>query len=240
MKLVTYTPVILQEKAENEVTYFPGKKIRESILLSLIAYTTRKEGRLRSKIKNYIFKGEYKNIEELLKKLEEEILAFWPWLQKIKIPDIKVEGLEKRRVIVFDIRTEELIEDTQMIVFKGEIEIGDIKLLEDEYTKLSNALRSFAEALASFEWKVVKDTIPSLSDFYMELKGEWVKKHQFPLRVGYWSDDPYLGWLFSFWRVKEIREYLVKHLKKDPYPERIIYSPKERATFGWAYLKREA
>ncbi len=236
MKLITHSPIIVSKNLKEKCNKIKGKDIEEGILLSSFAYLTRKEGILRKKVTEYVLKGSYSSHENLLTNLKKELIDIWPWLNEIKISDIEIEVVQKRKVIYFDIEREEFVEDRLAYVFVGETEIGNIGLEEEKLIKLSNACRSFTEALATFEWKAIYETIPSLSDFYEELKSKWVKEVKLPLRIGYWTDDPYLGWLISFWRVKEIREHLKRKLKKDPYPEKILYSPKERATFGWAYL----
>ncbi len=236
MRLITYSPIIVSKDLKEKCNKIKGKDIEEGILLSSFAYLTRKEGILRKKVTDYVLKGSYSSHENLLTNLKKELIDIWPWLSEIKIPDIEIESAQKRRVIYFDIKREELVKDTFAYVFIGEVEMGNLDLKEEKLIKLSNACRSFTEALATLEWKATYETIPSLSDFYEKLKSKWVKEVKFPLRIGYWTDDPYLGWLISFWRVKEIREHLKKKLRKDPYPEKILYSPKERTTFGWAYL----
>ncbi len=233
MKLVTYSPLII-EKRERKI---PGKIIEEGFLLSSFSYVTRKEGILRRKITDYITKEKYESIDEFLAVLREELLSVWPWLKKLSFSDIEITDVINMRAILYDTEKEEPIEDKIVEVFRGEADIGEFSLGEEEKTKLSNACRSFTEGLASLEWKMIKESISSLSEFYADLKSNWVKKEKFPLRIGYWTDDPYLGWLFSFWRVKEVRAHIVNRLGKDPYPKKILYAPRERATFGWAYVE---
>jgi hypothetical protein len=52
-----------------------------------------------------------------------------------------------------------------------------------------------------------------------------------------WTEVTFKGDLLFFWRIKEIREKLLKELNVDILPRYIIYIPKEKQTIGWVELK---
>ncbi len=101
MKLIAHSPVTVSKDYTENSNSIKGKEIEEGLLLSSFAYFTRKEGILRKKIMDYVLKGSYSSHEQLLANLKKELFNIWPWLSKVKVPDIKIETLQKRRAVSF-------------------------------------------------------------------------------------------------------------------------------------------
>jgi len=79
---------------------------------------------------------------------------------------------------------------------------------------------------------------PLSSRFYEPLIND-IKKWQIPLRVGMWTEVSFKGDLLFFWRIKEVREKLIKQLKTDIRPRYVLYLPDEKQTTGWVEIKTE-
>ncbi|NPA58343.1 MAG: hypothetical protein GXN94_03495, partial [Aquificae bacterium] len=76
-----------------------------------------------------------------------------------------------------------------------------------------------------------------LAKLFYEPLIDRMKKWDIPLRVGMWTEVSFKGDLLFFWRIKEVREYLIKKLKVDIRPRYVLYLPKEKQTTGWIEIK---
>ena len=67
------------------------------------------------------------------------------------------------------------------------------------------------------------------------MANEW----DIPLRIGKWTNSFFKEDLLFFWRIKEVREYLLKELNIDIRPKDVLYLPKTNDFLGWAEIKNK-
>ena len=120
-----------------------------------------------------------------------------------------------------------------MDVYKGVLE--DVKIKSNNMEKIKNACLAYSRALAEYEHKALKDT--ELEDLIVEIQNNIANEWEIPIRVGHWTNTPYKGDLLFFWRVKEVRDYLLKHLHIDIRPKDVLYLPRTNEFLGWGEIK---
>jgi hypothetical protein len=237
MKLICWTPVIYDKKGfkkEGDKPFLPSDTIKEAITSAIIFYYIKKDKEIENKIKKYLLKNGL-NLKEISKDIKNIVLNKYSILDNLEIPDkiyLPKDDIKKEYIEIFDIREKKEIKRFQTEVFKGIIEI-DINSPHIE--KIKAAAHSYAEALAKIEHSFLKDH-PLDKKFYEPLLNE-IKSWEIPLRIGMWTEVTFKGDLLFFWRIKEIREKLLKELNIDILPRYIIYAPREKQTTGWIELK---
>ena len=113
-----------------------------------------------------------------------------------------------------------------MEVFKGVI---DVKI--EGIEKLKAALTSYARGLAEYEHKELEGS--ELEKYIVSLQNSIANEWEMTLRIGAWTSTPYKGDLLFFWRIKEMRQKLLKEFKIDIRPKDILFIPKFKEFVGW-------
>lgn len=237
MELICWTPVIYDKKGfkkEGDKPFLPSDTIKEAITSAVIFYYIKKDKEIENKIKKYLLKDGL-NLKEISKDIKNIVLNKYQILDNLEMPEkiyLSKENIKKEFIEIFDLREKKEIKRFQTEIFKGIIEL-DIKSPHIE--KIKAAAHSYAEALAKIEHSMLKGH-PLGKKFYEPLLND-IKTWEIPLRIGMWTEVTFKGDLLFFWRIKEVREKLLKELNVDILPRYIIYIPREKQTTGWVELK---
>ncbi len=215
--------------------FIPRNEFIEAIESALVFYLIKKDKELEHTLKKYIFSLD-KNfkIKTLAKEIKARVLAKYPITielePKIYLPK---DSIKKALVKRFDFATKEFVEEFKVELFKGILEEFTLKSSNNQLIK--NALLSYAMALANLEHKELKETFleEPITLIQNLIANEWENT----IRVGRWTKTPYKGDLLFFWKVKEVREKLLKEFKVDIRPKDILYIPAYKEFLGWCELK---
>jgi hypothetical protein len=241
MKLVAWSPILFSRKgfphdAEGK-PFIPRNAFEEAITSAVIFHHLKKDKALANRVKKYLTTAGLK-LEEVAKKVKEMVLESYPLLEGLKLPErvyLPAEKVRVETIEVFDLREKTISEVFRAEVFKGVVET---EVESPHLDRLKAAAHSFAEALARMEKELLEDH-PLAELFYGELLNE-IKRWEIPLRLGLWTEVHFKGDLLFFWKIKEVREFIMKELGIDIRPRAVLYLPRERATAGWCELtKRE-
>jgi len=238
MNLISWTPTIFSRKGflrdDSGRAYLPKNVFTDAITSAVIFYYIKKNKDIENRVKRYLLRDEL-DIKKVAKDVKNIVLEKYPVLENLELPekvyledkDIKIEYVE-----VFDLK--EWI-DTKG--FKTEIFTGTVEIpVSSPYIeKLKSATHSYAEALARIEYSFLKEH-PLGELFYKPLIND-LKKWELPLRIGLWTEVSFKGDLLFFWKIKEVREKLLKTLKIDIKPRYVLYIPRLKQTTGWIELK---
>ena len=238
MELICWTPVIFNRhgfpRDEEGKPFLPRNLFTEAITSAVIFYYVKKDKEIENKVKKYLLSSDVK-FEEVSNTVKEIVLNKHPVLDQLEIPEktyIPEKDIQERYIEVFDLKNWEDIKGFKTEVFKG---IISLEIKSPHLEKLKAAAHSYAEALAKIEHTFLKDH-PLASIFYEPLIND-LKKWDIPLRIGMWTEVSFKGDLLFFWRIKEVREKLLKELKVDIRPRYVLYLPQEKQTTGWAEIK---
>ena len=238
MELLCWTPVIFNRKGfprdEEGRPFLPKDVFIEAIISSVIFYYVKKDREIENRVKNYLLSQDVK-FDEVSNRVKEIVLNKYPVLEQLYIPEkiyLSENNLQEKYIEVFDLKKWEDVKGFKTEVFKG---VVSVEIESPEIEKIKSAAHSFAEALAKIERSFLKDHPLSLL-FYDPLIND-IKKWDVPLRIGMWTEVPFKGDLLFFWRIKEVRERLIKRLKIDIRPRYVLYLPDEKQTTGWVELK---
>ncbi len=239
MEIVSWTPTIYSRKGfpkgKNGKPFFPKETFVEAITTAVIFYYTKKDKEIENKIKKYLLKDKL-NIDTIVRDIKKIVLSKYPVLDNLELPDkvyIPEEDIKEEYVEIFDLKEWIDVKGFKTEVFKG---IVDLEINSPNIEKIKAAAHSYAEALAKMEHSLLKEH-PLAKQFYEPLIND-LKKWEIPLRIGLWTEVKFKGKLLFFWKIKEVREKLIKDLKIDIRPRYVIYSPKEKQTTGWIEIKR--
>ena len=238
MELLCWTSLIFSREGfprdEEGKPFLPSNTIKEAITSAIIFYYIKKDKEIENKVRKYLNR-EILNIKEVVKDIKEIVLEKYNILEDLKIPEkiyLPQENIEEKYVEVFDLKDWVSVDSFKTEVFKG---IVNLDISSPNIEKIKAAAHSFAEALAKMEHSMLKEH-PLAKNFYESLIPE-IKQWEIPLRIGMWTEHRFKGNLLFFWKIKEIREKLIKTLKIDIKPRYVIYIPRENATTGWSELK---
>ena len=239
MKLLVWTPFVYNKKGflrDNEGNpYIPGKLIKTAIADAMVYYYTKKDKEIENLIKTYLLKLKTFNFEEVAKEVRKKVYEKYSYLQNIRIPEkiyLPEKEIYKETIEVFDLEKWMDVEDFKTEVFKGVIEI-ESNLPEPE--KIKSACHSFCEALLKMEMSMLKEH-PLVETFYQPYLNK-IKTWQLPLRLGWWTKETRKARLLFFWRIKEVRESILKKFKIDIQIRYIFFSPREHASVGWGEIQ---
>ncbi|NPA50519.1 MAG: hypothetical protein GXO02_02700 [Epsilonproteobacteria bacterium] len=219
---------------EDENDFFmPKNEVVEAIESALLFYFTKRDRKFQNFLKRSIFgikkKSDLKELakvmrEELFRRYEIEIDA----PKKIYLEKDNIERVEVRR---FEYDKGDFSASFSAKIYKGVIK--DIKItskyLDQEKIKL--AFLGYSQALANYEHKRLKGSI--LEKYIANLQNTIANEWESALRVGAWTKSPSKGDLLFFWRIKEVREYLLREFGFDILPRDTFFVPKYKEFLGW-------
>ena len=235
MMLIAWNAII-PEQAEflkdDRGAFIPSNEIKEAIESALVFYYIKKDKAIENRVKKMILSIDTK---PKLKTLAKEIKAFIfdKHPLKVKMPEkiyLPKEGIQKVAIERFDFAKKEFVERKEREIFKGTIE-----LTIDGIAPLKAALTSYARGLAEQEHKLLQGLVlePYIAQIQNSIANEW----EMSLRIGAWTTTPYKGDLLFFWRIKEVREKLLKDFHLDIRPKDIFFIPKFKEFVGWCEYK---
>ena len=237
MYLLTWTPVVCSKKGfpkkEDGTPYLPGKLLKEAVESAFIYYYIKKDKEIENKVRTYLLIEALKP-EEVVERIKDIIYEKYEVIRQVKFPEeipLKQEGLRQELVEVFDLERWRDVREYRLEVFKGVVEF-DMSL--EDLERFKPACHSYAEALVKMERSLLKDH-PLVERFYNPLSSK-IKNWKLPLRVGMWTEVKYRGNLLFFWRIKDVRERLIRDYGIDIQPKEVLFLPKERVTVGWCEL----
>ena len=213
--------------------YIPRNEIIEAIESALVFYYIKKDKALENSVKKRILSTDSKpKLKALAKDIKELVFARHPYTitlpAKIYLPQ---EGVQKVAVERFDFTKRAFVERYETEVFKGVIEECEIEGIEH----IKAALLSYARGLAQREHELLEGTI--LEPYIIELQNLIANEWEHTLRIGAWTTTPYKGDLLFFWRIKEVREKLLRAFKLDIRPKDILFIPKFKEFLGWCEVR---
>ncbi len=228
-RLITWTPVITGDGRFHE-----GDLI-EALESAWVFYHLKKDRSIEKAVRRYLMGGKVD-----LEHLADEVRR----IVKYKYPlDLHVEVLED------DTHTEEVYVEPFVLshdaddegfrakVFSGSL-LLDIRGSVD-YPKLRAVGLSYTEGVVKAEMKIFGEESELLRSIYLDLlngiKNEW----DVPLRVGIFNRNRLGGNLLFFWRIKEVRDYLLRKLGFDIRPSGVLYIVKYNTVPGFVELRRE-
>jgi len=214
--------------------FLQRNEILEALESAIVFYYIKKDKELERIVKKYLM--EKPKLKEISKEVKKRVFKKYPILEGIEIPEkmyLPKENIRKELVKVFDLERKEFVKSFYVETFKGVLE--DIEIKSDNMEKIKNACKAYARSLLEYEHKALKgsDFEDLISEYQNQVANEW----EIPIRVGRWTNTPYKGDLLFFWRVKEVRDYLLKNLKIDIRPKDVLYLPRTNEFLGWAEIK---
>ncbi|HIP86122.1 MAG TPA: hypothetical protein EYH48_05475 [Aquifex aeolicus] len=239
MELITQTPLVFSRKGfprDGEgKPYLPGETLKEALTSAVIFHSIKKDKQLESKVRNYLTSKGLK-LTEIAEDVKRFVCEKYPLLNNLQIPKkvyLPAEKLTRERIKILDLKRKEDVGHFETEVFRGSLEI---EIAFPSWERLKSACHSFAEALAHIERNFLREH-PLGERFYEELLND-IKHWEIPLRLGLWTEVHFKGDLLFFWKIKEVRKFLIKELGIDIRPRYVLYLPKENVTVGWAELRK--
>ncbi len=239
MLLLSWTPFIFSRNGfprdEEGNPFLPGSVILDAIKTATLFYYTKKDKEIENKIKKYLLNENLKPAD-IVKDIREIVFKKYPILEDFKIQEkiyLDPEKIKQSYVEVFDLKNWIDIRGFKTEIYKENLQV---ELSSSNIQKIKSACHSYTEALARMEHSMLKDH-PLASMFYEPLLNE-LKNWEIPLRIGLWTEVRFGGNLLFFWRIKEVREKLLKDLKIDIRPRYVLYFPREKVTAGWSELRK--
>ena len=218
---------------DEQGAYIPRNEIEEAIESALVFYHIKKDKALEAKVKKLMLAADTRpKLKSLAKDIKKEVFMRHPY--EVTLPEriyLPEDGIETVAIERFDFNKKEFVERKEKEVFKGEIDL-QIEGIE----KLKAPLLSYARGLAEHEHKELADTVlePYITALQNAIANEW----EMTLRIGAWTSTPYKGDLLFFWRIKEVREKLLREFKLDIRPKDIYFIPRYKEFVGWCEYKR--
>ncbi len=238
MEMLCWTPVVFSRKGfprdEEGKPFLPRNVFTEAITSAVIFYYIKKDREIENRVKRYLLE-EKLDIRTVADDIRDIVLKKYPVLENLSIPErvyLPEKDIREEYIEIFDLKEWIDVKGFKTEIFKG---IVDIPIKSPYIEKLKAAAHSYAEALARIEHSFLKDH-PLAKLFYEPLIND-LKKWDVPLRVGLWTEVSFKGNLLFFWRIKEVREKIMKELNVDIRPRYVLYLPKEKQTTGWVEIK---
>jgi len=235
--LIFWTPTSFEKDGfleDENGKFLPRNAILEALESAVVFYYIKKDSELEISVRKYL--TDKPKIKEIAKEVKKRVFEKYPVLEGIEIPEkiyLNEENVSNELVKVFDLEKKEFVDSFHMDVFKGVIE--DVKVKSQNLEKIKNACLAYARALAEYEHKELKGTEfeENIAEIQNQIANEW----EIPIRVGHWTNTPYKGDLLFFWRIKEVREYLLRELHIDIRPKDVLYLPRTNEFLGWGEIK---
>ncbi len=236
--LLTWTPLLFNKNGfprdKAGKPYIPASLIKDAIANALVFYYIKKDREIENKVRKYLM-GEKVNLKEISQEIKSIVFSKYPYMDNLELPEIIYLDEEKisiELIEIYDVKKGYSTDDFKAEVFQGSL---NIKISSPYLPKIKAATHSFVEALINIEKKLLNEHI-LIEKFYNPLSNE-IKKWEIPLRIGMWTEDKRRAKLLFFWRIKEVREKLLKHLNYDILPSKILFLPSKICTLGWSECK---
>ncbi len=236
-EILTWTPLLLKKdgfpRDKKGNPYLPGRIVIQAIQSSVIFYYTGKDSFVEKRIRRYLSGGfrSRKAVPDIL----NIVIDRYDILTGLWVPDriyIPEEIIKKLNVVIYDTESAAEVDafETEAIdgVVEFEIEGGDMQ-------KIATAAHSYSEALAKNEMKMLSGLEQAFT-FYEDYINR-IKKQEMPLRMGWWTINPFGGNFMFFWKVKDVREMLIRRYNLDILPRKIILSSENSLPVGWVEVK---
>ncbi len=228
-RLITWTPVITDDGK------FHPEVLEEAIRSAWVFYHIRKDRQIENAVRKYLMGGDVK-LEELVERVGEIVYRKHPLKLRIKV-------LEDRTT------TEELYIEPYVISddvddegFRAKAFTGQVSLSIDSnvsYPKLKAVGQSYTEGILKAEMKIFGEESEVLREIYQDLLNEMKNEWDIPLRMGMFNRNRLGGNLLFFWRIKDVREHLLKALNFDIRPKETLFIVKYRTVPGFVELRGE-
>ncbi len=235
--LIFWTPTSAEREEfleDENGKFIQRNEILEALESAVVFYYIKKDKALEKAVTKYLM--EKPKLKEISKEVKKRVFEKYPVLEGIEIPEkiyLPKENINKELVKVFDLEKKEFVKSFKVETFKGVLE--DIEIKSSNMEKIKNAAKAYARALLEYEHKALKDT--EFEDLITEYQNLVANEWEIPIRVGRWTNTPYKGDLLFFWRIKEVREYLLKNLHIDIRPKDVLYLPRTNEFLGWSEIK---
>ncbi|WP_456428827.1 hypothetical protein [Nitratifractor sp.] len=236
--LIAWTTLILDTERglpRDELGYYlPGSTLREAIENAWIFYWIKKDKALEKSLRKHLLGLEDKAaFLQAGPSVRERVLERYPQVRELEIPErieLPAEGLRRRHVELFDPAAGRVVEDRELMSFRGVI--GEVAIDSPYWSKIKTALLSYARALAEYEHKELKETY--LAESCAEIQNRIANEWEATLRLGCWSPAPHGGELFFFWRFPELRHGLKDRYGVELLPETFYIISGDRELLGWS------
>ncbi len=234
--LVFWYPVMMKKGflEDENGKFIPRNEILEALESAVVFYYVKKDKEIEKLVRKYLM--DKPKLKEVSKEIKKIVFNKYPILNGIEIPEkiyLDSSKISEELVKVFDLEKKEFVRSFRGEVFRGAIE--DVEIKSENMEKIKNACLAYSRALSEYEHKALKDS--ELEDFVVNIQNSIANEWEIPIRVGEWTLTPYKGDLLFFWRDKEVREYLLKELKKDIRPKDVLFIPRTNEFLGWSEIK---
>jgi hypothetical protein len=185
-----------------------------------------------------ILSNDIKDINSLVDEIKSEV--FSKNSVKIAVKDriyLDKETVERAVIKEFSYLEKEFTASFDGEIYRGVIDISNIDIGQLNLEKFSLALLGFSQALANYEHKMLKGS--SLEEDIAYLQNKIANEWNSSIRIGEWNSSSLRGYFLFFWRVKEIREHLLKRLDFDILPKDTYFIKKRREFLGWSEFNYE-
>ncbi len=216
--------------------YLPGDYLMESLKDAVVFYLVKRDKALEGKIKRYLSVGRL-NPEDVAEDVWRMVSERYPFLKGVKFPEVvplDPGGVQTVTVGVFDLKAGYEVDTFKSEAFSGFLSVGD-GIPKEALERIRYAGRSFTEALVKMEMAMLGDH-PLTERFHIPLLND-MRRWEIPLRLGRWTTSPYGGRLMFFWRIKEVRERILRDYGTDIRPRKVLLLPRDMATAGWSEIK---
>jgi hypothetical protein len=121
MELLTYAPVASLKGFPGNA--LPGEWLLEALVLAAFAHQVRKDEAFAKEARRFVLEGGYQGSGELVSGLKERLFAARPELADLAVADLPLEGVERRRILVWDLEGREVVGDREAHSFP--LRLGD-------------------------------------------------------------------------------------------------------------------
>jgi hypothetical protein len=218
-------------KRDENRAYIDGNEIKNSIEAAILFYMVKKDKNLQHLIKSHLLK--FKNLDSVAKEIKE--IAFSKNNFKIELDDkiyLPREGIKKVWIDIFNLEAKKFEDSFKSEVFRGVI---DLKIDFSDENLIKNALLSFSRSFSEHLHKSLKDT--PLEEAIINIQNQIANEWENSLILGKISKSEIKKEFLFFYKIKEVRDRILKDLKYDILPKDIFYISGSKELLGWCELK---
>ncbi len=228
-RLTTWTPVITEDGR------FHPEDLKEAIESAWIFYHIKKDRGVENAVRRYLMSGEV-NLEDMLERVRQIVRERHPLTLEVEVlkDDTHSEEIYVEPYVISD--------DVDDEGFRARAFTGSVLLNikgNVDYARLRAVGQSYAEGILKAEMKIFGEESELLKSIYQELLNEMKNEWDIPLRMGIFNRNRFGGNLLFFWRIKDVRDYILRKLKFDIRPSEALYIVKYRTVPGFVELRRE-